>query len=74
MTREERNTNVSVTTRCFCSLGTASNIPREHSHAQQHNPLSPHAYHQREHVSSITLVSVKPCAPMQTSKNMRECS
>ena len=53
MTQEERNTNVSVTTRCFCSLETASNIPREHSHAQQHDPLPPPAHHQRAPVSSI---------------------
>ena len=39
--------------RCFYCLETASTTPREHSHAQQHNPLPPHVNHQRAPVSSI---------------------
>ena len=36
----------------------ASTTPREHSHAQQHDPLPPHAHHQRAPVSSMSAKSI----------------
>ena len=53
-TCDKRNLKAKASeTRCFCCLETANTIPREHAHAQQHDPLLPHAHHQHAPVSSI---------------------